>query len=44
MYAGLKFQEIAKILGIKEATAKVVFYRTKIEIQKQLKERFGYEI
>ena len=44
MYAGLKFQEIAKLLDIKETTAKVIFYRTKVYIQKQLKERFGYEI
>ncbi len=44
MYAGLKFQEIAKILDIKEATAKVIFYRTKVFIQNQLKERYDYEM
>lgn len=44
MYAGLKFQEIARLLDIKETTAKVIFYRTKVFIQNQLKERYGYEI
>jgi RNA polymerase sigma-70 factor (ECF subfamily) len=44
MYADLKFSEIAVILGIKEATAKVIFSRAKVKIQIQLKERFGYEV
>lgn len=44
MYAGLKFREIAKLLDMKETTAKVVFYRTKLFIQAQLKERYGYEV
>ena len=44
MYAGLKFKEIAKLENIKETTAKVIFYRTKLYIQTQLKERFDYEI
>lgn len=44
MYAELKFQEIARILDMKETTVKVIFYRTKIKIQNELKERFGYEV
>ena len=43
MYAGLKFKEIGKVLGIKETTAKVIFYRTRMDIQLKLKERFGYD-
>ncbi|MCD2492584.1 RNA polymerase sigma factor [Lacrimispora sp. NSJ-141] len=44
MFAGLKFKEIARILDIKETTAKVIFYRTRAAVQIQLKEKFGYEI
>lgn len=44
MYAELKFSEIATILDIKEATAKVIYSRTKIKIQTILKERYKYEI
>jgi RNA polymerase sigma-70 factor (ECF subfamily) len=44
MYADLKFSEIATILDIKEATAKVIYSRTKIKIQTILKERYRYEI
>lgn len=44
MYADIKFSEIARLLEIKESTAKVIFCRAKVKIQIQLKERFGYEI
>lgn len=44
MYADIKFSEIARLLGLKESTAKVIFSRAKVEIRIKLKERFGYEI
>lgn len=44
MYADLKFSEIATILNIKEASAKVIYSRAKTKIQTILKERYRYEI
>ena len=38
------YKEIGILLGIREATAKVLFSRTKVKIQQQLKEEYGYEI
>jgi RNA polymerase sigma-70 factor (ECF subfamily) len=44
MYAEIKFSEIAMLLDIKEATAKVIYSRAKVKIQTILKERYEYEI
>lgn len=44
LYADLKYSEIAALLKIKEATAKVIYSRAKVKIQEQLKERYGYEV
>jgi RNA polymerase sigma factor (sigma-70 family) len=44
MYAELKYSEIAVILGLKEASAKVIYNRAKVKIRSQLKEKYGYEI
>lgn len=38
------YKEIGELLGIREATAKVLFSRARIKIQQQLKEKYGYEI
>lgn len=38
------YKEIGVLLGIREATAKVLFSRAKVKIQQQLKEEYGYEI
>lgn len=44
LFGELPFKDIGYLLGIREATAKVVFSRAKVKIQKQLKEEYGYEI
>lgn len=44
LYGELQFKEIGYLLGIREATAKVIFSRAKVKIQKQLREEYGYEI
>jgi RNA polymerase sigma-70 factor (ECF subfamily) len=44
MYANIKFSEIAMLLDMKEATAKVIYSRAKVKIQTILKERYEYEI
>lgn len=44
LYCELSFKEIGYLLGIREATAKVIFSRAKVRIQKQLREGYGYEI
>ena len=38
------YKEIGALLGIREATAKVLFSRAKVKIQQQLEEEYGYEI
>ena len=38
------YKEIGELLGIREATAKVLFSRAKVKIQQQLEEEYGYEI
>ncbi len=38
------YKEIGELVGIREATAKVLFSRAKVKIQECLKEKFGYEI
>lgn len=44
LFGTMKYSEIAKLLDIKEATAKVIFCRTKVKIKQRLKEDFDYEI
>jgi len=38
------YKEIGELVGIREATAKVLFSRTKVKIRERLKEEYGYEI
>ncbi len=38
------YKEIGELLGIREATAKVLFSRAKVKIQQRLREEYGYEI
>ena len=38
------YKEIGELIGIREATAKVLFSRTKVKIRERLKEEYGYEI
>ncbi len=38
------YKEIGALTGIREATAKVLFFRAKEKIQQQLKGEYGYEI
>lgn len=40
----MSYREIGSILGIREATAKVLFSRVKVKIQQRLKEEYDYEI
>ncbi len=44
LFCNMPFKEIGDILGIREATAKVLFYRTKEKIQIRLREEYDYEI
>ena len=44
LYGEKSYKEIAELLGIREATAKVLFSRAKVKILQQLKEEYGYEI
>ncbi len=44
LFSQMPYKEIGYLLGIKEATVKVLFSRAKVKIQMQLKEEFGYEI
>lgn len=44
LFCELPYREIGELLGIREATAKVLYSRAKAKIQKQLKEEYGYEI
>ena len=44
LYGEKSYKEIEELLGIREATAKVLFSRAKAKIQQQLKEEYGYEI
>ena len=38
------YKEIGELIGIREATAKVLFSRAKVKIRERLKEEYGYEI
>lgn len=38
------YKEIGELIGIREATAKVLFSRAKVKIRQRLKEEYGYEI
>lgn len=38
------YREIGELVGIREATAKVLFSRAKVKIRERLKEEYGYEI
>ena len=38
------YKEIGELVGIREATAKVLFSRAKVKIRERLKEVYGYEI
>lgn len=38
------YKEIGELVGIREATAKVLFSRAKVKIRERLKEEYGYEI
>lgn len=44
LYSEKSYKEIGQLLGIREATAKVLFSRAKVKMQQQLKEKYGYEI
>ena len=44
LFCDMSYREIGSILGIREATAKVLFSRVKVKIQQRLKEEYGYEI
>lgn len=44
LFGEKSYKEIGELLGIREATAKVLFSRAKVKIQQQLKEEYGYEI
>ena len=38
------YKEIGELVGVREATAKVLFSRAKVKIRERLKEEYGYEI
>jgi len=38
------YKEIGELIGIREATAKVLFSRAKVKIRERLKEEYDYEI
>ena len=44
LYGEKSYKEIGELLGIREATAKVLFSRAKVKIRQRLKEEYGYEI
>ena len=44
LFSQMPYKEIGYLLGIREATVKVLFSRAKAKIQMQLQEEFGYEI
>ena len=44
LFSQMPYKEIGYLLGIREATVKVLFSRAKAKIQIQLQEEFGYEI
>lgn len=44
LFCDMSYKEIGSFLGIREATAKVLFSRVKVKIQQRLKEEYGYEI
>lgn len=44
LYGEKSYKEIAELVEIREATAKVLFSRAKVKLQQRLKEEYGYEI
>jgi len=44
LFGEKSYKEIGELMGIREATAKVLFSRAKVKIQQRLKEDYGYEI
>lgn len=44
IYNEMSYAEIAENLGISVSSAKVMFYRAKINLRERLKEEYGYEI
>lgn len=44
IFFNMPYSEISKLLGISEASAKVIYYRGKIFLQDKLREEYGYEI
>ena len=44
LFGEKSYKEIGELMGIREATAKVLFSRAKVKIQQRLKEEYGYEI
>ena len=44
IFADLPYVQIAALLNISEASAKVLFYRGKKLLRKRLKEDYGYEV
>lgn len=44
IYYDMPYHEIAEQLSISEGSAKMLFHRAKLLLQKELKEHYGYEI
>jgi len=44
MFDEKPYKKIGELIGIREATAKVLFSRAKVKIRQRLKEEYGYEI
>jgi RNA polymerase sigma-70 factor (ECF subfamily) len=44
IFFNMSYAEISKLLGISEASAKVIYHRGKIMMQNKLREEYGYEI
>lgn len=44
LFCEMTYKEIGELMGIREATAKVLFSRAKVKIQQRLKEEYGYDI
>ena len=44
LFGEMSYSEIARIMKIREGTAKVIFSRAKVKIINEMKEVYGYEI
>lgn len=44
LFGEMSYSEIARIMKIREGTAKVIFSRAKVKIVNEMKEVYGYEI